>query len=289
MRNDIDINEVNINKMLDEISEGRLFLPAEEIEYNFKVRQFADKIVDTVFSRLEGKESAIFLFDKLLVLLDKLSFSPQEANLVFTNLSNKLSKEQKKAEDERKDVYQLMLNELKIVAVAYMRRVIEDELRKYDLPKKLTLIKRKLKNVSAIEDYYIREAFVDLQSEYEDEIKQKTDESHNRQLLTDSIDDFTKNEKIKRHKDLTIHRAILLMKHLAPRLSGCDQDKVAEVIAFLTSFNAEGIRQGMSEVKGKFIKNPESYNEDVKKVSKYLNLIGLTNETENLKRNSGIL
>ena len=218
MRNDIDINEVNINKMLDEISEGRLFLPAEEIEYNFKVRQFADKIVDTVFSRLEGKESAIFLFDKLLVLLDKLSFSPQEANLVFTNLSNKLSKEQKKAEDERKDVYQLMLNELKIVAVAYMRRVIEDELRKYDLPKKLTLIKRKLKNVSAIEDYYIREAFVDLQSEYEDEIKQKTDESHNRQLLTDSIDDFTKNEKIKRHKDLTIHRAILLMKHLAPRL-----------------------------------------------------------------------
>ncbi len=48
--------------------------------------------------------------------------------------------------------------------------------------------------------------------------------------------------KAKKHKDLTIDRAILLMKHLAPRLTGCDKNKVADVISFLTGFDSEAIR-----------------------------------------------
>lgn len=37
---------------------------------------------------------------------------------------------------------------------------------------------------------------------------------------------------IKKHKDLTIDRAILLMKHLAPRLTGCDQKRLQMLSLF---------------------------------------------------------
>lgn len=94
---------------------------------------------------------------------------------------------------------------------------------------------------------------------------------------------------IMKHKDLTIDRAILLMKSLAPRLTGCDQNKVADVIAFLTSFESESIRINFSEIKNKFANKPEAYNKDVKIVCEYLNLIGLTNEAEKLKRDSGVI
>jgi hypothetical protein len=94
--------------------------------------------------------------------------------------------------------------------------------------------------------------------------------------------------KAKKHKDLTIDRAILLMKHLAPRLTGCDKNKVADVISFLTGFDSEAIRQGFSEIKNKFANKPNAYNKDVKIVCEYLNLIGLTNEAEKLKRDSGV-
>lgn len=93
---------------------------------------------------------------------------------------------------------------------------------------------------------------------------------------------------IKKHKDLTIDRAILLMKSLAPRLTGCDQNKVADVVAFLTSFESESIRINFSEIKNKFANKPEAYNKDVKIVCEFLNLIGLTNEAEKLKRDSGV-
>lgn len=93
---------------------------------------------------------------------------------------------------------------------------------------------------------------------------------------------------IKKHKDLTIDRAILLMKHLAPRLTGCDQNKVAKMIAFLTGFDFEATRQGYSKIKNKFINTPKAYNDDVKIVCKYLDLIGLTDEAKKLKAESGV-
>lgn len=94
---------------------------------------------------------------------------------------------------------------------------------------------------------------------------------------------------IKKHKDLTIDRAILLMKHLAPRLIGCDQNKVAEIIAFLIGRDSEAVRQRFSKLKNKFLDQPEAYNDDVKIVCEYLNLIGLTNEAERLKKDSGVI
>ncbi len=96
-------------------------------------------------------------------------------------------------------------------------------------------------------------------------------------------------DEIKKHKDLTIDRAILLMKHLAPRLTGCDQNKVADVIAFLIGRDSEAVRQRFSKIKSKFLNQPEAYNDDVKIVCEYLNLIGLTNEVEKLKKDSGVI
>jgi hypothetical protein len=97
-----------------------------------------------------------------------------------------------------------------------------------------------------------------------------------------------KGKFLETHKDFSQDRAILLMKSLAPRLKGCDQNKVAEVIAFLTGFSIEGVRIGLSEIKNKFMNKPVAYNKDVKIVCDYLNLIGLTDEAERLKKDSGV-
>jgi hypothetical protein len=130
-----------------------------------------------------------------------------------------------------------------------------------------------------------------LQAQNQDPLIEKQWLDENSSVFVKSIaeKDFVSGRAdAKKHKDLTIDRAILLMKHLAPRLTGCDQNKVADVIAFLTGFDSEAIRQGFSEIKNKFANKPKAYNKDVKIVCDYLNLIGLTNEAEKIKRDSGV-
>lgn len=92
----------------------------------------------------------------------------------------------------------------------------------------------------------------------------------------------------KYHKDLTIDRAILLLKLLAPQIKSCNNNKVAEVIAFLIGRDTEAVRQNLSKVNNKFVNHPQAFNEDVRIVCKYLNLLGLTNEAKKLKEDSGV-
>ena len=121
MKDGLDVDGINIDNLLDEIKESRLFIPEEEIEYNVKAMQLAEKIVASIVSKVKGKKSAYFLFDKLLVLIDKLELSPLEANFVFTRLDTKLSIERQQADDEAKDDYKSIQRELNLIAVSYCK------------------------------------------------------------------------------------------------------------------------------------------------------------------------
>lgn len=217
MRNDIDVDKINIDKILDEINESRLFLPEEEIKYNLKAMQLADKIIASILSKVKGKKGAYFLFDKLLVLIDDLGLSPLEANFVFTGLDTKLSIEKQEAEGEAKDDYKSIQRELNLIAVSYVTRCIERELKNFDLPKKLTLIKHNLKNSIVPDDLFSRQAFENLKKEFEEKIEQEKIEVQNRQILGDSLDDSDKKENAKlrtslRLYDLRHSHATLLLK-----------------------------------------------------------------------------
>jgi hypothetical protein len=92
-----------------------------------------------------------------------------------------------------------------------------------------------------------------------------------------------------KHK-LTAARAVMLVRHIAPRLTSALNQENAELIAFLTGIAPSTIYGEFSQVipreEGEIVKGakePDNYQKDVEAVCYYLNLVGLSNESAKLK------
>lgn len=102
--------------------------------------------------------------------------------------------------------------------------------------------------------------------------------------------------KIKRHPDLTIDRAILLIDAIGgSRLKSADREKLAEVVAYLTGDSAESVRQRYSALnpenegyKGYTEKGMKTLRRDMEILSYYFDLIGLRGELKELSEKLSI-
>lgn len=263
-----------------------------------KSREASYKICQVIFEAIINEPLPYYFTSKngelLIKLIRRIKLNNSIAHSTFSCIEAKLNDELKNFEEEKEQHKFLLISiqTLNFTAVHYFEEYLVEEFKDVHIAEILNKVKYTLERLDTYGDQYFREALLGIKKDVERRIELQKEEMLNRsQIYEPGESIYGKQElktKIKKHKDLTAHRAILLMKHLAPRLKGCDQNKVAEVIAFLTGLESEGIRQGFSEVKNKFLNHPKAYNEDVKIVCGYLNLIGLTNEVENIKKDSGV-
>lgn len=290
----------NISELLDKEIEKikALSSPSKDAKLRLDLidktsKEVLSKLEEMVLSDRKNIMLGSLVFDGLLGLLESDKFkglSLDSANLIFNQINEGLERKKMKTETSESDFNYIswIQKDLETAVLDYLKQKFVLQLKEFDLPKRLSLLKKTYDKTNYVFEFQ-QKALVEMQDETEYEIAiQKAELTHQKELKELTNQD-SRQEKTLKHKDLTIHRAILLMKHLAPRLSGADQNKVAEVVAFLTGLDRESIRQGYSEIKNKFFNKPEAYNKDVKIVCKYLNLVGLTNEAEKLKKDSGVI
>ena len=89
--------------------------------------------------------------------------------------------------------------------------------------------------------------------------------------------------EVAKHKDLTTDRTIFLLNRLIPSFSNCDATKKAEFINFLTGFDYEATRQRFSSIYKKDSEKPKAFKNDMEIVCKYLDILGLTKITSQIK------
>ncbi|MCA1625458.1 MAG: hypothetical protein LC768_09810 [Acidobacteria bacterium] len=138
-------------------------------------------------------------------------------------------------------------------------------------------------------------------------IQRKTDYEQNRMLLDDAWGtpfhekcqlEIEKLEKlamleatqiesknsIKKHKDLTLDRAVLAMSYLLDELNvKCPLSKKKEFIAFLTPFSPNTIKTKLENLHEKQEKNFVEYEKDLETISKYFENLGLVKIVEQIK------
>lgn len=105
--------------------------------------------------------------------------------------------------------------------------------------------------------------------------------------------DASKSSVRKRHKpkhQLTAARAVMLIRHLAPRLTSASNESVSEAIAYLTGLSPTTLLGEYSVVfpkdDGSILKasrEPTSFGKDIEAVSYYLQLVGLEDEADKLE------
>jgi hypothetical protein len=89
--------------------------------------------------------------------------------------------------------------------------------------------------------------------------------------------------EVGKHRDLTLDRAIFLLNRLIPFFLDCDATKKAEFIHFLTGFDYETARQRFSSINKKDAEKPQAFEKDMEIVCKYLEVLGLTDITREIK------
>ena len=167
----------------------------------------------------------------------------------------------------------------------YVTRCIERELKNFDLPKKLTFVKHNLKNSIVPDDLFSRQAFENLKKEFEEKIEQEKIEVQNRQILGDSLDDSDKKEILKKHKELTLDRAVLTISYLLDELDvKCPLSKKKEFIAFITPYSPNTIKEKLENLHEKADIKPDKYEEDLQIIIKYFENLGLTKIVDQIKR-----
>lgn len=293
---EINIEEINVDKLFDDVgNETRLFIPIDEKEFNFKIAKLSKKIADNVLSKIKGKDDALLVFDKLLVLVDKLNFSPIAANLLFNRLKRSLSKEQMKfsEENEEFDNYKNLLIELESAAKSYFKYIIYDELRDFDLPEKLKWVK--LAQFQPFpEDEYRKKALTEIQKTLENEIALNKEEITNRQNLVLSNKNTDEKENSKKNEDLNKETATLFMNYLFDYAKiSCNFTKKAEVIEFLTGFSKKQVvklpsvfgKQKLEIEDGGGIN--EKFFKDMNTVRKYFEKLGLDEVVEKIDKDLG--
>ncbi len=97
------------------------------------------------------------------------------------------------------------------------------------------------------------------------------------------------NHNIKRHKDLTLDRATLLMNYLFTFAKvNCHNTKKAEVISFLTGYSENTVGDKLSALHSKADENFTAYEKDMKIIRKYFEKIGLSEIVELIDRDLDI-
>ncbi len=139
-------------------------------------------------------------------------------------------------------------------------------------------------------------------------LQQKTDYEQNRMLLDDAwgrtpfheqcqleIDKLEKQAKlevtesesknnIKKHKELTLDRAVLAMSYLLDELKvKCPLSKKKEFIDFITPFSPNTIKTKLENLHDKQEKNFVEYEKDLETISKYFENLGLVKIVEQIK------
>ncbi len=139
-------------------------------------------------------------------------------------------------------------------------------------------------------------------------LQQKTDYEQNRMLLDDAwgrtpfheqcqleIDKLEKQAKLevtesesknnlKKHKELTLDRAVLAMSYLLDELNvKCPLSKKKEFIDFITPYSLNTIKTKLENLHDKQDKNFVEYEKDLQIISKYFENLGLVNIVEQIK------
>ena len=86
------------------------------------------------------------------------------------------------------------------------------------------------------------------------------------------------------HPDLTIDRAVFLLERLLPDFDRMDQAALGRLLSFLTSFDAEGLRQSINRSHNKDSARESAFRKDMGIVRKYLVDLGLMEKVEQLDR-----
>ncbi len=282
--------ELDISKLLDEEIKkaSNYFFPPEEQDSVLDKVKLVKAIADEVNSRIRGKHGASIVFSGLLGLFDELSVEPFWANQIFYKIHSKLKSEQRKSkpEEELFDGYKGLLFELRLMAVSYIKKQIHIESKDDDLPKKLKLIRKTLAGIVSHEDLFKREALAEVQKEIENEIALKKEEINHRKLLEIAAENkIEENNVIKKHKDITLDRAVLAMSYLLDELNvKCPLSKKKEFIAFLTPFSPNTIKTKLENLHEKQDKNFVEYEKDLDVISKYFENLGLVKIVEQIKK-----
>ncbi|MDQ3635751.1 MAG: hypothetical protein M3405_14760 [Acidobacteriota bacterium] len=283
-------NEIDIAKLLDEIDEeAKHNFPVDEVKQNFKLILIAEEITEIIFLKMKGKLSAFFILERLSTLLSKLDLPFEIENVVFDDIETKLKIEQRKFSKNEIDFrrYSSLLFELKLFSVSYFKNKIYQNLMDCDLPQKLKLVKKELSNIFSPEEKYIKEAFLEIKKTLENEIELKKEEISNRQQLATLNDINNEVEIPKKHKDLTLDRAVLFMDYLFrfAETSSFNTSK-AEAISFLTGFSEETLRQRLSTIYNEKNKKDNSFKKDIRVVRNLFDKLGLSEIVKKIDQDS---
>lgn len=94
----------------------------------------------------------------------------------------------------------------------------------------------------------------------------------------------SKNEQ-RKHKDLTLDRAVLALNYLLNELNpNCKTSKKKEFIDFITPYSPNTIKTKLENLHEKADLKPKKYEEDLQIISKYFENLGLTKIVDQIKR-----
>ncbi len=92
-------------------------------------------------------------------------------------------------------------------------------------------------------------------------------------------------DDIKKHKDLTLDRATLLLNYLFTfAKANCHNTKKSEVISFLTGYSENTVGDKLSALYSKADENFVAYEKDMKIIRKYFEKLGLSKIVELIDR-----
>lgn len=102
----------------------------------------------------------------------------------------------------------------------------------------------------------------------------------------DEVSQPTIDQATTKNGDRTLDRTTLFLNYLLTNAKAdCTNIDKAKTISFLTGYSEKTIRQKLSNIHGKDNdKSFETYNEDMRKVRDYFNLVGLTEIAERVER-----
>ncbi|MEO7675077.1 MAG: hypothetical protein ABIU09_13475 [Pyrinomonadaceae bacterium] len=196
---------------------------------------------------------------------------------------------------------QSILIGLDLAGAEVLAKKTRSDLDGLDLAERLAEVKRRIGNVHANREPLYTAVLERMRADVEKELSLEKEKKANIDAIktsdaTRTQDPDTQKAKIKRHPDLTIDRAILLIDAIGgSRLKSADREKLADVIAFLTGDAPESVRKRYSALnpendkyKGSSERGVKALTHDMEILTHYFNLIGLRGELEKISDNLGI-
>ncbi len=295
--------QLDISKLLDEELKkiGYYYYPTTKHDHHKERMKLVATISDEIFSRVRGRRSGIIIFKGLLGLLNTLEIEPFWADEIFNLIQNKLTFEQEGFPPEQEGYRRCenLIFEVKLTAIDYYKRLIYQEFKEEDLPKKLKKVKINLSEVFTDKYTFRKEALIDVQKELEQEIELQKKESLNRQELEASNSTDSEKVILEKHKDITIDRATLFLSYLLDfanekrrenfglknkkPLKDADKDRAIDFLTPFTGKQSKKLHKGFKDEIAKIAEEKDEVSEkfnkfynDVKIIRNYFEMLGLS-------------